>query len=161
MNPGRKLLQIRLECVEIAPVDYFPVLDDTERSFAGRLDPAAGVCRSDRRSDTVVLACVPCGAGREDAGWLAVIIPCACILLFGPDNCALGNVADFLINGHPVAEIAGQDKTDYEKKMFHTVRSVKYTKKTAFICFITKSYPINVNRGSSHVHTDEQISFEV
>ena len=149
MNSGRKLLQIRLECVEIAPVDYFPVLDDTERSFAGRLDPAAGVCRSDRRSDTVVLACVPYGAGRENAGWFAVIIPCACILLFGPDNCALGNVADFLINGHPVAEIAGQDKTDYDENKFHTVRLSKITKKYLITEFILTEMARTAPRASS------------
>ena len=67
MDSGRKLLQISLECVESMPVDYFSVLDYTGRGVAGRLNPTAGICGSDRRSDAVVLTDIPCSAGRKNA----------------------------------------------------------------------------------------------
>ena len=99
MYSGRKLFQVRLECVEIVSVDYLSVLDDAERSFAGRLNPATGVCRSDGRCDAVVLTGIPYGAGRENAERFAVIIPCACILLVSPDNGVLHNTTNCLISG--------------------------------------------------------------
>lgn len=99
MYSGRKPFQIRLECVEIVSVDYFPVLDDTERSFAERLNPAARIRGSDGRCDAVVLTGISCGAGRKDAECVAIIIPSACILLVRPDNSVLDDVTNFLING--------------------------------------------------------------
>lgn len=149
MYSGRKLFQVRLECVEIVSVDYFSVLDDAERSFAGRLNPATGVCRSDGRCDAVVLTGIPCGAGRENAERFAVIITCACILLVSPDNGALHNVTDFLINGRPVAQIAGQDKADYDENKFHAVRLSKITKKYLIQEFILTEMARTAPRASS------------
>lgn len=39
---------------------------------------------------------------------------------------------NFLINGRSVAEIAGQNKSDYDKKKFHTVLFDKITKISRF-----------------------------
>ena len=67
MHPGRKLFQRSPECLIIVSADYFPVPDEKERSFGGRLNPpVAGVCRSDRRCDAVVLSGVSRGAGRKN-----------------------------------------------------------------------------------------------
>ena len=47
MYPGWELFQLRPECVEVVFVYCLSVLDDSERIFVGRLNPAAGVCGPD------------------------------------------------------------------------------------------------------------------
>ena len=109
--------------------DYFPALDDQYRDFSGSLYPMAGVCGSDRRCDTVAPSGESRGARRENTAGIAIKIPQARILPVRADYGTIGEVtAYFLINGRSVAEIAGQNKSDYDKKKFHTVLLGKITK---------------------------------
>ena len=74
----------------------------------------AGVYRSDRRCDSVATSGVSCGTGWKNSGGLAAME--GCILSFWADYGAAGDVAAcFLINGQSVAEITGQNKSDYDK----------------------------------------------
>lgn len=70
-------------------------------------------------SDTAVSPDVSCCAGWKNGARIAVKIPVARILHY--------LAACFLIKGYPVAEIAGQNKTDYDKKEFHAVLLGKIT----------------------------------
>ena len=49
---------------------------------------------------------------------------------------------NFLINGRSVAEIAGQNKSDYDKKKFHTVLFDKITKISRFCKVALKKFPL-------------------
>ena len=113
--------------------DYFPALDDQYRDFSGGLYPMAGVCGSDRRCDTVAPSGESRGARRENTAGIAIKIPQARILPVRADYGTIGEVtAYFLINGRSVAEIAGQNKSDYDKKKFHTALFDKITKISRF-----------------------------
>ena len=71
------------------------------------------------KSDTAVSSDVSCCAGWKNGAGIAVKIPVAGILNY--------LAAYFLIKGYPVAEIAGQNKTDYDKKESHAVLLGKIT----------------------------------
>ena len=71
------------------------------------------------KSDTDVSFDVSCCAGWKNGARIAVKIPIAGILHY--------LAAHFLIKGYPVAEIAGQNKTDYDKKESHAVLLGKIT----------------------------------
>ena len=71
------------------------------------------------KSDTAVSSDVSCCAGQKNGARIAVKIPIAGILHY--------LAAHFLIKGYPVAEIAGQNKTDYDKKESHAVLLGKIT----------------------------------
>lgn len=71
------------------------------------------------KSDTAVSSDVSCCAGWKNGARIAVKIPVAGILNY--------LAAYFLIKGYPVAEIAGQNKTDYDKKESHAVLLGKIT----------------------------------
>ena len=71
------------------------------------------------KSDTAVSSDVSCCAGWKNGARIAVKIPVAGILNY--------LAAYFLIKGYTVAEIAGQNKADYDKKEFHAVLSGKIT----------------------------------
>ena len=132
MHPGRKLFQRSPECLIIVSADYFPVPDEKERSFGGRLNPSvAGVCGSYRRCDAVVLSGVSRGAGRKNGEGFGVKTPHTRILTVGSDKTSPGRIADYLINGQPVTVTAGQEKTDYEKKKPQNIRFRKNTKNMA------------------------------
>ena len=64
-------------------------------------------------SDTAVSSDVSCCTGWKNGARIAVKIPDARILQY--------LAAYFLIKGDSVAEIAGQNKADYDKKKFHAV----------------------------------------
>ena len=68
-------------------------------------------------SDTAVSSDVSCCTGWKNGARIAVKIPDARILHY--------LAAYFLIKGDPVAEIAGQNKADYDKKKFHAVLLAK------------------------------------
>lgn len=122
--------------METMSIDYFPALDDQYRDFSGGLYPMAGVCGSDRRCDTVAPSGESRGARRENTAGIAIKIPQARILPVRADYGTIGEVtAYFLINGRSVAEIAGQNKSDYDKKKFHTVLLGKITKISRFESF--------------------------
>ena len=70
-------------------------------------------------SDTAVSSDVSCCAGWKNGARIAVKIPVAGVLHY--------LAAHFLIKGYPVAEIAGQNKTDYDKKESHAVLLGKIT----------------------------------
>ena len=70
-------------------------------------------------SDTAVSSDVSCCTGWKNGARIAVKIPVAGILHY--------LAAHFLIKGYPVAEIAGQNKTDYDKKESHAVLLGKIT----------------------------------
>ena len=70
-------------------------------------------------SDTAVSSDVSCCTGWKNGAGIAVKIPVARILHY--------LAAHFLIKGYPVAEIAGQNKTDYDKKESHAVLLGKIT----------------------------------
>ena len=71
------------------------------------------------KSDTAVSSDTSCCAGWKNGAGIAVKIPDARILHY--------LAAYFLIKGYPVAEIAGQNKADYDKKKFHAVLLGKIT----------------------------------
>ena len=71
------------------------------------------------KSDTAVSSDVSCCAGWKNGAGIAVKIPVAGILNY--------LAACFLIKGYPVAEIAGQNKADYDKKKYHAVLLGKIT----------------------------------
>ena len=71
------------------------------------------------KSDTAVSSDVSCCAGWKNGANFAVKSPVAGILNY--------LAAYFLIKGCPVAEIAGQNKTDYDKKESHAVLLGKIT----------------------------------
>ena len=71
------------------------------------------------KSDTAVSSDVSCCAGWKNGANIAVKSPVAGILNY--------LAAYFLIKGYPVAEIAGQNKADYDKKEFHAVLLGKIT----------------------------------
>ena len=71
------------------------------------------------KSDTAVSSDVSCCAGWKNGERIAVKIPVAGILHY--------LAAHFPIKGYPVAEIAGQNKTDYDKKESHAVLLGKIT----------------------------------
>ena len=71
------------------------------------------------KSDTAVSPDVSCCAGWKNGASIAVNIPVAGILNY--------LAAYFLIKGYPIAEIAGQNKADYDKKKFHAVLLGKIT----------------------------------
>ena len=71
------------------------------------------------KSDTAVSSDVSCCAGWKNGASIAVKIPVAGVLNY--------LAAYFLIKGYPVAEIAGQNKTDYDKKESHAVLLGKIT----------------------------------
>ena len=71
------------------------------------------------KSDTAVSSDVSCCAGWKNGARIDVKIPVARILHY--------LAACFLIKGYPVAEIAGQNKADYDKKKFHAVLLGKIT----------------------------------
>ena len=71
------------------------------------------------KSGTAVSSDVSCCAGWKNGASIAVNIPVAGILNY--------LAAYFLIKGYPVAEIAGQNKADYDKKKFHAVLLGKIT----------------------------------
>ena len=71
------------------------------------------------KSETAVSSDVSCCAGWKNGARIAVKIPIAGILHY--------LAAHFLIKGYPVAEIAGQNKTDYDKKESHAVLLGKIT----------------------------------
>ena len=71
------------------------------------------------KSDTAVSSDVSCCAGWKNGASIAVKIPVAGILNY--------LAAYFLIKGYPVAEIAGQNKADYDKKKYHVVLLGKIT----------------------------------
>ena len=70
-------------------------------------------------SDTAVSPDVSCCAGWKNGAGIDVKIPVTRILHY--------LAAHFLIKGYPVAEIAGQNKADYDKKEFHAVLLGKIT----------------------------------
>ena len=70
-------------------------------------------------SDTAVSSDVSSCTGWKNGARIAVKIPDARILHY--------LAAYFLIKGNPVAEIAGQNKADYDKKKFHAVLLGKTT----------------------------------
>ena len=70
-------------------------------------------------SDTTVSSDVSCCTGWKNGARIAVKIPVAGTLHY--------LAAHFLIKGYPVAEIAGQNKTDYDKKESHAVLLGKIT----------------------------------
>ena len=70
-------------------------------------------------SDTAVSSDVSCCTRWKNGASIAVKIPVAGILHY--------LAAHFLIKGYPVAEIAGQNKADYDKKKFHAVLLGKIT----------------------------------
>ena len=70
-------------------------------------------------SDTAVSFDVSCCTGWKNGARITVKIPVARILHY--------LAAYFLIKGYPVAEIAGQNKADYDKKEFHAVILGKIT----------------------------------
>ena len=72
------------------------------------------------KSDTAVSSDVSCCAGWKNGANFAVKSPVAGILNY--------LAAYFLIKGYPVAEIAGQNKADYDKKKFHAVLLAKLHK---------------------------------
>ena len=71
------------------------------------------------KSDTAVSSDVSCCAGWKNGARIAVKSSVAGILNY--------LAAYFLIKGYPVAEIAGQNKTDYDKKESHAVLLGKTT----------------------------------
>ena len=71
------------------------------------------------KSDTAVSSDVSCCAGWNNGARIAVKSSVAGILNY--------LAAYFLIKGYPVAEIAGQNKTDYDKKESHAVLLGKIT----------------------------------
>ena len=71
------------------------------------------------KSGTAVSSDVSCCAGWQNGARIAVKIPVAGILNY--------LAAYFLIKGYPIAEIAGQNKADYDKKKFHAVLLGKIT----------------------------------
>ena len=71
------------------------------------------------KSDTAVSSNVSCCAGWKNGASIAVNIPVAGILNY--------LAAYFLIKRYPVAEIAGQNIADYDKKKFHAVLLGKIT----------------------------------
>ena len=71
------------------------------------------------KSDTAVSSDVSCCAGWKNGARIAVKIPVAGVLHY--------LAAHFLIKGYPVAEIVGQNKTDYDKKESHAVLLGKIT----------------------------------
>lgn len=71
------------------------------------------------KSDTAVSYDVSCCAGWKNGASIAVKNLVAGILNY--------LAAYFLIKGYPVAEIAGQNKADYDKKKFHAVFLGKIT----------------------------------
>ena len=71
------------------------------------------------KSDTAVSSDVSCCAGWKNGASIAVKNLVAGILNY--------LAAYFLIKGYPVAEIAGQNKTDYDKKESHAVLLGKIT----------------------------------
>ena len=71
------------------------------------------------KSGTAVSSDVSCCAGWQNGAKIAVKIPVAGILNY--------LAAYFLIKGYPIAEIAGQNKADYDKKKFHAVLLGKIT----------------------------------
>ena len=71
-------------------------------------------------SDTAVSSDVSCCAGWKNGARIAVKSPVVGILNY--------LAAYFLIKGYPVAEIAGQNKADYDKKKFHAVLLAKLHK---------------------------------
>ena len=71
------------------------------------------------KSGTAVSSDVSCCAGWKNGARIAVKSSVAGILNY--------LAAYFLIKGYPVAEIAGQNKADYDKKKFHAVLFGKIT----------------------------------
>ena len=71
------------------------------------------------KSETAVSSDVSCCAGWKNGARIAVKSSVAGILNY--------LAAYFLIKGYPVAEIAGQNKADYDKKKFHAVLFGKIT----------------------------------
>ena len=71
------------------------------------------------KSDTAVSSDVSCCTRWKNGASIAVKIPVAVILNY--------LAAYFLIKGYPVAEIAGQNKADYDKKKYHAVLLGKIT----------------------------------
>lgn len=76
--------------MESVSADHFPVLDDKERNFSGRMYPVAGIRGPDRRCDAVVTAAESRCVGWENPEGIAVIIPDARILLVRANHGTIG-----------------------------------------------------------------------